>query len=71
MGRMGQAAREELQRMRGQKKQKPETDIVREGSTAIGGAAPHLIHSKPHHNIHQEKKQKKMMKKNMKQMKQQ
>eukprot|EP00971_Amphidinium_carterae_P197889 3927307-Amphidinium_carterae.1 len=40
MGKMGQMAKDELERMRGQKKQKPETDIVREGSTAIKKATP-------------------------------
>eukprot|EP00971_Amphidinium_carterae_P085336 1688196-Amphidinium_carterae.1 len=40
MGRMGQMAREELQRLRGQKKQKPETEIVREGATALKKATP-------------------------------
>eukprot|EP00971_Amphidinium_carterae_P063981 1266493-Amphidinium_carterae.1 len=40
MGRMGQMAKDELERMRGQKKQKPETDIVREGATALKKATP-------------------------------
>eukprot|EP00971_Amphidinium_carterae_P021492 423721-Amphidinium_carterae.1 len=40
MGQMGQMAKDELARMRGQKKQKPETEIIREGSTAIKKATP-------------------------------
>eukprot|EP00971_Amphidinium_carterae_P029365 577959-Amphidinium_carterae.1 len=40
VGRMGQMARDELEGMRGQKKQKPETEIVREGSTALKKATP-------------------------------
>eukprot|EP00971_Amphidinium_carterae_P279090 5540211-Amphidinium_carterae.1 len=40
MGKMGQMAKDELERMRGQKKQKPETEIVGEGGTIIKKATP-------------------------------